>query len=112
MKKLPILLILLFASTAFGEPFLTCDPQPDITKYRMAIPAISYDEESIANADGSGNHDLGTLPVGEHNGEFYAGAEWVLDGVPQGIWRWSDPTPFLLRKPAASEPDGNRIVLP
>ena len=116
MKKIIIIaLCLLFwwPRIASADPSLSCDPQAEVTAYRMTIEGIDYEEDSVANPDGSGNHDLAPVPAGEHQAEFRAGKEWTLDGVPQGVYDWSGPTLFSLGRPEKpNAPVGNRIVSP
>jgi hypothetical protein len=100
MKKLILIFILLFPSLGFAEPFLTCDPNPGVTKYRVTVPAIGLEEFSNALLDGSAYHDIASIPDGVHDGELQAGKEeYSIDGVGHGIWRWSAPTPFTLGIP-------------
>ena len=103
---LPVLLALFFfVGFAYADPFLTCDPQPGITKYKMSIAGI--DSESNAKTDGSAWVDLANVPAGETNGELRAGGFWTLDGVPQGAFEWTNPTPFLLGRPSVQSPPSN-----
>jgi hypothetical protein len=103
MKNL-ILAILLIPSLAIGAS-LTCDPQEGVTKYRVTGEVVD------AETDGSVKWNISGISAGEYNGTLEAGREYVLDGVPQGVWRWSDPVPFVLGVPEKSSPStGQKIV--
>lgn len=97
MKILVILFMMV--SIASADPFLTCDPQAGVTKYKLVINEV--ESFSDAKADGSAWHDMVDTPVGEHNATFVAGKAWTIDGVPQEPIEWSDPTPFVLGRPGA-----------
>lgn len=86
-------------------PYLTCDPQVGITKYKLTMAGV--DSESNAQADGSAWIDMETSPTGTTNGELRAGGYWTLDGVPQGAFEWSNPTPFVLGRPSVTSPPSN-----
>ena len=100
MKK--ILMVLLLALTVAVSPVfadsLVCDPQSGVTDYRV----VGLDPARVnvtAEPDGSVRYNVGTLAPGSYNGSVEAGARYVLNGVPQGPARWSDPTPFDLTVP-------------
>ena len=88
------LMVAFAGSTALADPFLTCDPQAGIDKYRVVIPSKGIDEESAALPTGAARHDIGSWPVGSYSGEVFAGSEYKLNGVPQGVWLWSPPAPL------------------
>ena len=95
--------ILLVPSLAFAQPLLTCDPQAGVEKYKV-IWTAGGESISDAGVDGSCLHDLAGVPDGDNAGEIRAGKEYILDGVGQGIYEWSDPTPFLYSNPADTTP--------
>jgi len=105
MKKLICLLIVcgitLSAVVVQAGPILTSDVQPaDV--HRVRWDGVTWEASVPANANGSAWIDLGPLAPGFYPGcDIQAGNEWKLDGVPQGIYEWSAPTPFSLTKPVA-----------
>ena len=103
MKTLIFIIVLLLgAPVLYAEPFLTCDPQEGVTKYKVIVD--NGDEViSDANADGSAWHDINYVPEGLKPAEIYAGAYWTIDGVPQLTITWSDPHPFVLGRPSISQ---------
>lgn len=96
---------------ASAEPFLVCDPQTGVTKYRLEF-AGSVDPAVEVNAeqDGSLKYDLVNWGQGLIQVQAYAGKEAVLDGQPQGVWRWSEPTPFELDAGRPSPPASLDVV--
>lgn len=118
MRKTGIIIVmtltmLLFAPVSHADPFLMCDPQYGVTHYRVECPDAGYDVISDAGTDTAMDHDLATFPTGEHQCNAYAGEAWTLNGEASGVILWSDPTPFLLGRPAESNaPSGMGIVLP
>ena len=116
MKVLRIILlsmttVLLLSTLAHGAPFLACDPQAGVQKYRVNIASEGIiNEESDAEVDGSCLHDVGPWPVGSYSGTIEAGGDYVLDGSPQGVWVWSDPAPFDLTKPGPTQPNLQAVV--
>ena len=106
MKKLILVLAILAMAVPAFAVSLVCDPQEGVIKYRIDGATIID-----AEADGSVVYDISALPPGEHNGTLEAGNEYVLDGVPQGVWQWSDPTPFVLIVPSSlSAPTGTGLI--
>ena len=102
--------LVLVASVAWGES-LTCDPQAGVEKYRVSIPSEGItNEESVAQPDGSCLHDISGWPVGTYSGIIEAGADYILNGTPQGVWVWSDPAPFDLTKPGPISPNLQAVV--
>ena len=91
MKRLFLAILILAMVSPVYAVSLVCDPQEGVMVYRI-------DGEIVINAeaDGSVKYDISAIPTGTHNGTLEAGNEYVLDGVPQGVWQWSDPTPFVL----------------
>ena len=99
-----ILLALIAAARAQAAPFLICDPQAGVTHYRLQWEG--FPEQVVpAQADGSLKYDLvsysGNVPA-----QVWAGSEAVLDGVPQGVYNWSAPVPFLLELTKPQSPSG------
>ena len=98
MKLLIVLLITLFAAVVvYAEPFLTCDPQAGVTKYKFVINGV----ESISDAqvDGSAWVDMVNIPNGVHDVTLSAGENWTIDNVIQEPIVWSVPSPFVLKRP-------------
>lgn len=96
------LLAIGFVSRAFAVS-LVCDAQTGVTQYQIdwnrsgnwtAFPMIP------AQADGSLSLDLTATAPGTFTAQVRGGAQYELDGVPQGGLVWSNPTPFVLKKPA------------
>ena len=115
MKTLILALLIISLDTvAYGQS-VTCDPQAGVTRYRFDILKIdgvdqSITEQSNAKADGSADHDISAWPVGTIEGEFFAGNQLILDGKPQGVFRWSTPVPFVLVIPVRPNPStGSRL---
>jgi hypothetical protein len=94
-------IVLLTATVLYADPFLTCDPQFGVTKYKLTIDTI--ESLSDANADGSAWHDLINIPAGDHDAILAAGKHWTIDGVLQPSIEWSDPSPFVLGRPDVSQ---------
>ena len=80
-----------------ADPFLTCDDQEGVTKYRFVT---SHGAEIIdATPEGAVLYDLAQLPIGETSAELSAGAPWTIDGIPQDVIEWSESRPFVLGRP-------------
>jgi hypothetical protein len=102
MKKLFCLLIVcgiaLSPVVVQAAPFLTSDAQP-ADAHRVNWTG-TWEAPVPANTDGSAWIDLGPLAPGAYPGaQIQAGNEYTLDGVGQGVYVWSAPTPFSLTKP-------------
>jgi hypothetical protein len=98
---------ILISTLAFAAgPYLTCDPQEGVTKYKLIIDN-GVEVVSNANADGSAWHDMSDTPTGIHDASFYAGAFWTIDDVQQLTINWSDPRPFVLGRPNVSQSPTN-----
>lgn len=97
-----IMLSILLPLSVWAAPFLGCDPQTGVEKYRVNLPSAGIvNELSNAVTDGSARHDIGSWPAGTFNdGTIEAGAEYILNGQPQGVWEWSAPLPFDITKPS------------
>jgi len=84
------LMALLLPVLAFGNPFLVCDPQTDVTFYRVAIDG-QEPIESPAQDLGDGTvrlyYDLDSIAVGSHIVQVAAHNEW-------GCSNYSDPFDF------------------
>ena len=89
--------ILLFASTAWAEPFLVCDPQEGVTEYKLAWNDGEIEYSTAIN--GAAKHDMEAVKEGQSSGELFAGKPYVLDGADQNTLEWSDPRPFVLTRP-------------
>jgi hypothetical protein len=101
MRSLLILIALLFTMPLWADPFLTCDPQAGVSKYKLTIDTV--ESLSDANADGSAWHDLINIPAGDHDAILAAGKHWTIDGVLQPSIKWGDPSPFVLGSPDVSQ---------
>ena len=107
MKRLILVLAILAmaVSPAFAVS-LVCDPQEGIKVYRIDGKAVIN-----AEADGSVKYDISAISAGTHNKTLEAGNEYILDGVPQGVWQWSDPIPFVVTVPSnPSAPTGTGLI--
>jgi hypothetical protein len=96
---IPLAIILFTATLIHAGPFLTCDPQAGVKKYKLVIGEV--ESISDAQADGSAWHDLVDTPVGDHDATFAGGIPWTLDGVAQEATEWGPTTPFVLGRPFA-----------
>ena len=111
MKNLiAIALFMLITVSAHAEPFLVCDPQPNVTEYKI-VWAAGGTEYLNAESDGSFRYDVADTTEGDTGGDLYAGGEWLVDGEPQDVFEWSDPRPFVLTRPSAFPiPTGVRLI--
>lgn len=108
-----VILVLLAMLAKAQAASLTCDPQTGVTRYHVTVPSGAIDEQSAAQADGSAAHNIDHWPSGTYNdGEIRAGAEYILNGVPQGVYKWSGPTPFDITVPALPVGAVNLTVIP
>ena len=90
-----IIAILLFSTTVWAGPFLVCDPDPDVTEYKL-----EWDSGATEYINAPLRYDANTLAEGDSSGNIYAGGVWKVDGEDQEVFEWSDPTPFLLTRPS------------
>jgi hypothetical protein len=110
------LLLLIFSTVAYSEPFLVCDPQTGVTDYELDFPLQGVKETTTAQPDGSLKFDLGTWVHGHgwFNGQAKAGVTYeVLDettGETTTAQDWSDPAPFKLKIPNKKSASGWRIT--
>ena len=66
MKKLIVLGIILFATSAMASPYLVSDPAVGVTYYKITgLPWIT--EAVTAQADGSLKADVALSPIGVNN---------------------------------------------
>jgi hypothetical protein len=113
MKKAFLVLLAIFftASIACAKPFLTCDPQAGITKYKIETPiqaGIVAHWEIVVDAepDGSLKWDLQNWPHGKgtFTGNLYAGGDWqVTDsttGIVTTVFDYSIPSAFAIKVPS------------
>ena len=113
MKALLMVIVMVFiGQMAYAGPTLTSDPNPGIEVYRTNLPTAGFDNSvNPAGPNGEVMVDLVDVPPGQHTGgTIEAGAEWVLNGVPQGILEWSSPVPLSLTRPDPSAPSGERVA--
>jgi hypothetical protein len=94
MKKLLLALLILAMANMGYAASLVCDPQEDVTHYR-----IDGTEIVAAEADGSVIYNVDSIAEGEHNKTLEAGRAYTLDGTEQEAIKWSDPVPFVLGVP-------------
>ena len=94
MKRILVLLMVLFSTTAFAAPFLVCDPQAGVTHYKLTGPAW-VPATSTALPDGSIKMDVAASIVG-------ANALTVTACITDAIWgeRCSTPANFSYTRPA------------
>lgn len=91
MKKILIVVILLFASSANAAPFMVCDPQAGVETYKLTGPA--WVPASVpAAADGSIKMDVAQSIVGTTS---------LTVKACKGVW-CSDPVPFDFTRPAVA----------
>ena len=111
MMKLKVLFLaialVIVGQMAYAD-FLTCDPHPGATKYKVTIGPV--EEISDANPDGSANHNIDAWAVGKHIGYYQAGTPYIINGVVQSTLRWSNQAPLDLDIPGLSAPSGTAIV--
>jgi hypothetical protein len=91
------LMLIVLPLTTFADS-LVCDPQAGVTDYRV----VGLDPARVnvsAEGDGSLKYDVAVLAPGSYSGSVEAGARYMLNGVPQGPARWSNPVPFDLTVP-------------
>ena len=100
MKKLIVLLVILFAVPAWGAPFLVSDPQAGITSYQFTGDAFFTALSPVAaQADGSLRLDVAGVPTGMHN--VSVAACHPLWGCVAG--------PFDFTRPVVNAPAGLRL---
>jgi hypothetical protein len=110
MKKISLIwvvVIVAITSLALAEPFLTCDPQTDATKFRLRLsPSTPWVEGPAVS--GAMMFDLGGTTPGTYNGEAQAGGTFqVVDSVTGSISSvdsWSPSAPFVLTVRAGNRP--------
>ena len=113
MRTLLLVVAMVFmGQMAYAEPFLTSDANPTAEVYRTNLLSAGFDNEiSPADIDGAVLVDLANVPIGSHTeGTIETGAEWVLNGVPQGIWEWSATVPLELTRPGPTAVTGIAIA--
>lgn len=85
-----VLFSVLFALSAWAAPFLTSNPQTNVTSYLVTLDGV--EQEVIAQDMGDDttilHFDLTGLADGDHTGEVKA----------KNIWGESDPFPFSFNK--------------
>lgn len=103
-----VLIVLLVPVAGFGEPFLVCDAQSEVTEYKIAWDSGAT-EYVNAETDGSLRYDL--VSAGIHEGDLFAGKPWTLDGEDQPAFKWSASRPFVLGEPSdVNIPSGLRLT--
>ena len=94
MKKLIVLAVVLFATSAWASPFLVSDPATGVTLYKITGPAWTPSACGIA-PDGSLKADVSGAPVGTTQLTVVACNEDPVWGES-----CSDPVPFSFIRPA------------
>ena len=94
MKKLIVLAVVLFATSAWASPFLVSDPATGVTLYKITGPAWTPTVCSM-EPDGSLKADVALAPVGTTQLTVVACNEDPVWGEV-----CSDPTPFTFTRPA------------
>ena len=100
MKKLIILLIVLFATSVYAAPFLVSDPNPSAVGGGYEImEGAEVVIDAVVEADGSLRMDLAEeslVPVGNHS---YS----VRTYKDNGVWgiAYSTPVPFDFARPSS-----------
>lgn len=107
MKTLTLIftmILVLLAIHGWASPFLICAPQAGAGAYQIDwLGDNNWGSYVLAEADGSVRWDLGPLPEGSYpNAAIRVGAEYFLNGEPQGVWKWTGSTPFSLIKPSST----------
>jgi len=97
MKKLIIILIVLFATSVNAAPFLVCDPNSTAIGGGYEVTeGVTTVVEIDAQADGSLRFDLQNVETGTHN--------WSVKAyVDDEVWGklYSTPVPFSFTRPSA-----------
>jgi len=115
MKRAIFLAVMLMAGVACAEPFLVCDPQEGVEKYRLRFEALDLTIELPAEAAGELMYDVGTWagPGGWHNGSAVACDSYQLEdsltGAVTTIERCTEPAFFRLKIPKMGPPTGYRL---
>ena len=94
MKKLIVLAVVLFATSAWASPFLVSDPASGVTLYKITGPAWTPSACSM-EPDGSLKADVALAPVGTTQLTVVACNEDPVWGES-----CSDPVPFSFTRPA------------
>uniref|UniRef100_A0A7C4Y3F2 Uncharacterized protein n=1 Tax=Caldisericum exile TaxID=693075 RepID=A0A7C4Y3F2_9BACT len=107
MKKILLLVLVLFPSVAFASPFLVCDPYPSTQTqpdyFIIVLDGKTYSSSAFSNPDGSKQlkFDVGFVSSGSHSLTVKACKE-DANGIP-----WcSDEVPFAFERPSAVAPPG------
>ena len=103
MKKLFLILAFLaIPAMATANPFLTGDPQPDVTLYKLTGPEWSVPFQLLpAQSDGSIKLDIATAIVGANDLTVSACSSDPVWGEV-----CSDPVPFAFTRPSPAKPSG------
>ena len=102
MKKLFILVLVLFATPLYAAPFLVSDPNPaseEVTVFKLSFDGgAAIDSVPVSNAV---RHDLAGITSGSHTVTAQACNLWGCSVVS---------APFAFTKTIPSVPGGMRIV--
>ena len=94
MKKLLVIGMILFATSAFASPFLVSDPATGVTLYKVTGPGWVPPSCTVA-PDGSLSADLSASPIGTTQLTVVA-----CNNDPVWGESCSDPVPFSYTRPA------------
>ena len=90
MKTLTLILsILMIATTAWSEPFMTSDPDPAAQVFQCEIDGV-LDEMVYPVVDQSVMYDLALVAPGAHQMRCKFGTQWIDNGQPVPIYKWSE----------------------
>ena len=94
MKKLIVLLIVLFASYGYASD-LYCDPQAGVVAYDVSVDGIVVSTDYPAEADGSVLFNIDAY--GDHQNHVF-----LLMAIDASGWRGPASDPFDAREPVKS----------
>lgn len=105
VRQLGYLIFLLFAIVLITvwsaeAAYLVCSPAATVTRYKVVIAGQTV--EVPAQTDGSVKFDISPYSGTNITGTICAGREWLLNGVPSGVWEWGTNAPFVLNGGAVS----------
>lgn len=104
MKKLVLtILMVLIPTFALAGPFLTCDPQPNVTEYRVYLNAVDMGTSAAKLDTESGDYvlwyDLSSIAEGSFSAEATAINEWgeSAKSAPFGFTKALPGSPINVR---------------
>ena len=97
--------LVLISSGVFASPFIVCDPQADVTFYKVTGPAWVPTTNVTAQTDGSVKLDIAAATVGTNAMTFKACNMWGT------IENCSTSSPFTFVRPSTPVvPSGLKVV--